>query len=316
MLKTLTQPSILIPILLSLALLAVVFSISDAARVMGRIQGIPIYTMALSLGLAVLYLLLKGALWHYFMSVIHISITWRQLALAFALGEMAVSLPAGIYAQNYVLRRIAGADFARSSAATTALLAGEAAISMMVLAIFGIPGWDWLRPSIISLFAVAMVVVAVLYWVRPVRNLAKGLLRKGPLRAVGAEFLEMVDSVHLLFNVRVALLSVPVIAAYLLALVTDFYLVAHAVGVTNLAFLQAVTVYLFALAVVLVSPISTHLGVVEAGGLGAMHAWGYTSTQGLAALLGFRLVWTGAIWLVCIPVVVLLHKELTEADEG
>ena len=316
LLTTLTQPRILIPVLISAALLAFVLTISDAAAVMGKIQGIPIGIMALALGLAVLYLVLKGFLWHYFMNVIQISISWRQLVLAFAVGEIAVSLPAGIYAQNYVLRRVAGADFSRSSAATTALLAGEATISMVVLAIFGIPGWDWLRPAIIGLFAVSAVVVAILLGVRQVRDLAGRLLRMGPLRTIGPEFLEMVESARMLLTPRVALHSIPVIAAYLLALVAAFYLVAHGVGVTALTFLQATTVYLFALAVVLVSPISSHLGVVEAGGLGAMHAWGYSSTEGIAALLGFRLVWTGAVWLVCIPVVVLLHREFLDAGKG
>ena len=316
LLTTLTQPRILIPVLISAALLAFVLTISDAAAVMGKIQGIPIGIMALALGLAVLYLVLKGFLWHYFMNVIQISISWRQLVLAFAVGEIAVSLPAGIYAQNYVLRRVAGADFSRSSAATTALLAGEATISMVVLAIFGIPGWDWLRPAIIGLFAVSAVVVAILLGVRQVRDLAGRLLRMGPLRTIGPEFLEMVESARMLLTPRVALHSIPVIAAYLLELVAAFYLVAHGVGVTALTFLQATTVYLFALAVVLVSPISSHLGVVEAGGLGAMHAWGYSSTEGIAALLGFRLVWTGAVWLVCIPVVVLLHREFLDAGKG
>ncbi len=316
MLKTLTQPKILIPVLLSAALLAFVLTVSDAAAVMGQIRGIPLPVMALSLALAILYLALKGFLWHYLMGVIHISIGWKQLALAFVVGEMAVSLPAGIYAQNYLLRRIAGADFSRSSAATSALLVGEAAISMVVLAIFGIPGWDWLRPAVAGLFAAAAVVVAVLFRVRPVQKLADRLLRFGPLRTVGPEFLEMFDAARLFFSIRVALRSVPTIALYLVALVTAFHLVAHGVGVATLTFVQAVTVYLFALVVVLISPISSHLGVVEAGGLGAMHAWGYSSTQGIAALLGFRLVWTGAVWLVCTPVVVLLRKQLTEADKG
>ncbi len=316
MLKTLTQPQILIPVLLSAALLAFVLTVSDAAAVMGQIRGIPLPVMALSLALAILYLALKGFLWHYLIGVIHISIGWRQLALAFVVGEMAVSLPAGIYVQNYLLRRIAGADFSRSSAATSALLVGEAAISMVVLAIFGIPGWDWLRPAVAGLFAASAVVVAVLFRVRLVQKLADRLLRVGPLRTVGPEFLEMFDAARLFFSIRVALRSVPTIALYLLALVTAFYLVAHGVGVATLTFVRAVTVYLFALVVVLISPISSHLGVVEAGGLGAMHAWGYSSTQGIAALLGFRLVWTGAVWLVCTPVVVLLRKQFTEADKG
>ncbi len=307
-LKTVTQPGIVIPVLLSAALLTFVLTISDSGAVMGQIRGIPLGTMGLSLALAACYLILKGLLWHYFVGTIGIPITWRQSILAFAVGEMAVSLPAGIYAQNYVLRRAAGADFARTSAATTASLAGEATMSMVVLAIFGVPGWDWLLPSILGLFAAFSLALVLLLYMRPVKLMGR-LFRMGPLRKILAEFLEMTDSARLLLSVQVVLRAVPVIGCYLLALVTAFYLVAHGVGVTSLTFLQSATVYLFALAVVLVTPISSHLGVVEAGGLGAMHAWGYSSTEGIAALLGFRLVWTGAVWLLCIPVVAALRRE-------
>lgn len=315
-LETLTHPRVLIPVLISAALLTFVLTVSDASAVMEQISGIPLGVMLLSLGLAFVYLILKGLLWRYFMETIQIPFTWKQLTLAFAVGEIAVSLPAGIYAQNYVLRRVAGADFSRSSAATTALLAGEATVSLVVLAALGIPGWDWLRPAVLGLLAVLAGTVGVLLCSPPIRGLARRLVEAVPLGAVGPEFLEMVESARLLITPRVVFHSAPVIVAYLFALVLAFYLVARSVGVASFTLLQAVTVYLFGLAIVLVSPITSHLGVVEAGGLGAMHAWGYSSTEGIAALLGFRLVWTGAIWLVCIPVVAILHREFTEAGKG
>ncbi len=301
-------------VLLSAALLAFGLTISDAPKVMGRIQAIPLHTMALSLVLASLYLGLKGLQWHRFMDTISIPITWKQLALAFAVGEMAVSLPAGIYAQNYLLRRVAGADFARSSAATTALLLIEAGVTLPLLAILGIPGMDWLRPAIVGLLSIATLSLTIVICVRPVQRWAGGFLRSKPLRLVGPEFLELVEGLYSLFRPRMLLRGTIMVAGYLLSLLTAFYLVAHGVGVTGLTFEQAVTVYLFALAVVLVLPISSHLGVVEAGGLGAMHALGYSSTQAMAALLGFRLVWTGAVWMVCIPVVVVLYRELAESE--
>ena len=40
-----------------------------------------------------------------------------------------------------------------------------------------------------------------------------------------------------------------------------------------------------------------------------MHAWGYSSTEGLTMLLGFRLVWTGSIWLACGVALLLLYRE-------
>ena len=314
MLKALTRPGVLIPLLLSAALLAFVFSISDVPVVMDRIRGIPVSTMVFCFALALTYVALKGALFHLFLVQIPIRATLRQTVLAFAIGEMTITLPAGIYSQNYVLRRIARADFSRSAAATTALLAVEGAISLTILLMLGLPGLAWLRPAILGLFVVAAVAVFALLKVELVRTSAASLIQAGRLRWLGAEFIEMVEALGRLFVPRIVVRAIPVVTAYLLALLAAFYLVAQGVGLTSINLDQAVTIYLFALDVELLIPLSTHLGVIEGAGLVSMEAWGYGPTEALALFLGFRLVWMGSIWLACGAAALLLRSEFEVAE--
>ena len=309
MLKSILRPQIIIAVVLSLSLLGFVLSLSDLSKVMGRIQGIPIFTMLLCLGLAVAYLALKGFQLRFLLEEIEIPIPWKPLVFSFAIGEMSIMIPGGVYVQNYLLGRTASAAFSRSSAATTAVLLAEATVALTVVAVLGIPGWQWLRPAILAAVAFAGLALSTLMVVGPLRRLACGVMLAGPFKRVGWEFLEMVKELGVLAKPRVVLRFAPLSAAYLLALVSAFYLVGHAVGQSTFTFQQAATVYLLALSVVLVSPISSHVGVIEATGLGAMQAWGYSPTEGMTALLGFRIVWTGAVWLACGSTALLLRGQ-------
>lgn len=312
--KKISQPRILVPVLLSLALLAFVFTISDLPRVIDRIRGVPIYTAGTVFWLAVIYLVLKGMQFHYFLVGIQIHPYWKDLALAYAVGEMVITLPAGSFAQNYMLRRIQGIDFSRSSAATAAILAVEGSIALLGLAVLGIPTWDWLQPAVIGFIALMAALVVLFAKAERVGHLARDLLQAGPLEKIGPEFIETVDSLRQLFNLRTAAVGVSITVTYLGILLVAFWLIGQGVGITTFTYRQAATVYLFALAVTLLSPVSTQLGVIEASGLGAMQAWGYDYTAGLAAMLGFRLVWVGSIWLSCGIVLLLLRNELSKSS--
>ena len=79
----------------------------------------------------------------------------------------------------------------------------------------------------------------------------------------------------------------------------------------SLTFRQALTIYFFSLGVILMlGGILSQLGVMEVAGLEVARAWGYTSTQGLAMLLGFRIVWVLSIWLVSGVMIVVLRSQL------
>jgi hypothetical protein len=45
-------------------------------------------------------------------------------------------------------------------------------------------------------------------------------------------------------------------------------------------------------------------------------AWGIGYTDGLAMMLGFRIVWTGSIWLLCLPLVASTWREMPTRRKG
>lgn len=315
--RTLLQPRIIIAVLLSTALLAFVFSVSDLPKVIGYVRSISVAIMAAVFVLAAVYLAIKWWQFHRYLDKEGIAVTWRQSLLSFAVGEMTLPIPAGIYAQNYVLRRTACADFSRSSAATTAILVMEALVSLLIVGILDIPAWWWLRPLILGFLVLCAAVVALFLLLRPLRDLAGHLMQAGPLRKIGPEVIEAVESLRDLFHPRVAIVALPIAFVYLIDLVLAFWVTAHGMGISSLSLRQATTIYLFAVAVVEVVPFSSNLGVIEAGGVGAAQAWGYSVTEGLAMMLGFRIVWTVSVWIQGAAIMIYLRDEFRDGcDNG
>lgn len=313
--KVLLQPRIVVPILLTAALLGFAFSITDLPKVIGSISRIKLSAIVISLGLAFAYLVLKGLVFVFFLKALKIFPNWRALLLSYAVGEMALTIPAGIYAQNYVLKEAQGEDFSRSAAATTWMLALEEALALLTLLILGIPHWNWLRPAILAFCGLMGVILLILVKSHALRNRLFHWASHSRFKQLGAGLIEFAQSLQDLLVPRVILLGGLLTVAYLGALVGAFWMIAHGMGMKEFTFLQATTVYLFALGVmILVGNFATNVGVIEVVGLGAAQAWGYSLTEGLAMLLGFRLVWIGSVWLLSAPVVGLLFGLLRRSS--
>lgn len=309
--KRLVQPRVLVAIAISAAALAVVFSLVNIGTVMDRITSMPVPTLGMVFALAVAYLSLKYGQFESLLEDLG-EPRKRSLSLvAFSVGEVAVPIPAGIYAQNYVLSRFCCYDVARSAGATTAILIVELVVSLLLLLVLGIPAWWWLRPAIgILLFVAALFVVALLK-LRALRELFDWALGRKLLQPVRAGLIEVVKGIEDLFKPHIMLRASIVATAYLLALAGGFWLVGRGTGASGLTFYQATTIYLFAIVATELLPISAQLGVVELGGVGAAQAWGYSHDQGLAMMLGIRFVWTASVWLVAGIVLLVFHDEFT-----
>jgi len=94
-------------------------------------------------------------------------IAWKQLAVAFAGGELTKSLPAGVYTQNYLLGRLehfGRLSLIRSSMATAAMLGLETLLALPVALIIGIPGARWLFWTLIAI-VIAWLVLLGAAWV-------------------------------------------------------------------------------------------------------------------------------------------------------
>lgn len=315
--RKMLRPRILIPILLAAAFFLFAFSITDVPDVMGSIRAIPGHVWLVTLGFAALYLVLKGLEFGLFLRARGFSMSWRQLVVAYAVGELCITIPSGIYAQNYVLNRIDSTSFARSAAATTAMLIIEGTFVLIALVVLGIPGWSWLRPLILSIFAAAFVLLVTLGRVDWTKVLRVPLRPRHWMHALSLGLLKMISELRHLWSLRTLIPAFVLCGGYLFALLAAFVTVAHSVGALHLTFFQAATIYFFALsATMTVGSVLTQVGIMEVVGLSAAQAWGYGLNEGLAMLLGFRIVWTGAIWLLNGVVLFWLRGELRRGTSG
>jgi len=313
-LRTCLRPAFILPVLLAVALLVVAFKLGDLGNVLGRIQSLSIATMMFALFMGLCYLGLKLWQLHRLLGNLDLHPGWRRLLLAFAVGELALTLPFGVFAQNWVLSNRRQEHFGRSSAATVVMLLVEALALLVFLAVVGIPGWPELAP-IAAAFAAGllMVVAAVLRFERFARHLVRRI-RQPLAHRVLVEALELLLGLKRLSNPRVLVINVIVAGLYLAALTLAFTAVGRDVGLVHLSYLGASSIYAFSLAVVLIcGGLVSQIGTLEILGMGAAQAWGFGFTEGLALMLGFRIVWTGVMWLLNLPVVVFLWRSLSAA---
>lgn len=312
--QVLLQPRIFLPLLLSAALLAFAFSISNLTKVFDRIAEIPFTAIAMAFLLALTYLAVKCLELNLLLSRLGIRLQWRRLVFAFAIAEMTITIPAGVYVQNYIMQRMRSAGFARSAAATTAMLLIELCIILLMLALLGIPHWDWVRPVAIATLTGLILLLRLLVSsdILTLRVLPR--IRREGLKVLVRGFSEVVAGLRQLTLPRTIVPAVLLAVTYLSALAAAFTIIGRGTGVAHFTYLHAVTVYSFSLTVtLLMAGILTQLGVIEVAGLGAAATLGYGPSEALAMMLGFRLVWMGSVWLISGPTALLLRNAIRPA---
>src|ERR671932_1144532 len=148
--KKLLGPKVVIPVILSLAVLAGLLFFGNIKQVIGLMEGFAHLYLLWFVMLMVVYEVVRGVQWHYLLQSMGIRVPLRAQIFAYAVGEVTKSIPVGNYFQNYVLQEAEGTDFARSSAATTFIILIEVFVSLMGVAIIGLGSWSsWLRPVIL-----------------------------------------------------------------------------------------------------------------------------------------------------------------------
>ncbi|MGH8280048.1 MAG: lysylphosphatidylglycerol synthase domain-containing protein [Gammaproteobacteria bacterium] len=310
-LRHIAQPVFLLPALLTAALLIFAFKLGNLGEVVGRVKVIPLHILLYAFAAAVAYLALKALQLHLLLVNLAVRPAVRPFALAFAVGELTLTLPFGLFAQNWILSASARVRIGRSAAATVVMLLAEILVVLLLMAVVGVRGWPQLRLAVIAALALFGVVIAgfVVFSQRihaHVRKVQRPWLRK-PL----VEAAELLAGLQRLSSGRVLSVNLLIAAGYLGALIAAFFFVGRGMGLHTLGVVTAASVYGFSLVVVLLGAGAiTQIGTVEVLGMLAAHEWGIDYTNGLALMLGFRLVWTGAMWLLCLPVVVLLWRSI------
>lgn len=297
-LHAMTQPRLVLPVLLAAALFLVAVSLGDLGQVVNRVKAVPVSSMLLVLGFAALYLFLKGLQLHLLLSDLEAHPGWRRFGLAFAVGELALTFPLGVFAQNWVLAGKKNMHFGRSSAATVVMLVMEVVVALLWLAVCGIPHWPSIRlAAAVILGLMAAFMFAVLRF-NLLERLA-GRINYHRVHRILDEGVGLLDGLKRLSKWRVFGINLLITPAYLAALTAAFWVMGHGMGYPQLGYVEASTIYALALASVLVSGgLFGQIGVVEVVGMSAARAWGLDYTVGLSLMLGFRLAWTGAMWLL------------------
>lgn len=314
-LRRAAQPAFILPMLLAAALLIFAFKLGNLGEVVVRVKLIPLSALLYAFGFTIMYLVLKALQLHLLLANLAVRPGFRPFALAFSVGELTLTLPFGLFAQNWILSASARIRIGRSAAATVVMLLTEILVVLLLLAVIGVRGWPQLRLAVIlALIVFAAVLSAFVLFTHRlhhhVHRIGHPLLRRLLLEGV-----ELLAGLKSLSRPGLLALNLLIAAGYLFALLTAFFCVARGMGLHTLGFVTAASIYGFALASVLLGAgLFTQIGTVEVLGMLAAHEWGIGYTDGLAMMLGFRLVWTGSMWLINLPVVLLLWRNIRPAD--
>jgi hypothetical protein len=315
--RHIVKPEVVLPVLLAAALLVFAFNLGDLGKVVGRLRNLPLHVLGISLGCAAIYLGCKAVQLHLMLTRIDVCIPRRSFWLAFAVGELTVTLPLGLFSQNWVMSASRRVHVGTSSAATVMMLLVEVAVVFLFLAVAGIPGWTavrWVAVALLVMF-IAIVTGAVLFEDKA-RKLA-GQVRREWLKKIAKGGVELLDGLRKLCTPTTIGVSMVLAAIYLGALTAAFWQVGRGMHVQHLDFVGAATIYTFSLAVILIGAgLISQIGTVDLLGMVIAQAWGIGYTDGLAMMLGFRIVWTGSIWLLCLPLVASTWREMPTRRKG
>jgi hypothetical protein len=311
-LKALAAPRRALVVLVSLILFAAVIGLSDIPSVLERGHLLQYSTVLLTPALAAVYLALKGWQFGRLLTASGLKTRWRSRWLAFSIGEISLTLPFGVYSENYILQKTQGIHFADSAASTTVMLALEIAFLILILAIVSMPGWPQVRFIVWGGIAICILLAILARGSHRLRRAARRRAdRDNWVGTVARGLLDFLRRLRSIGRPYVLLHNVLITAIYMLALMLAFYRVGSNVSLVPLNFGEAITIYSFGLLVAMsLGSLLSQFGVLELSGATAAQAWGLGLQDGLAILLWFRLLWTVSIWIISGAIVIALWKEL------
>jgi uncharacterized membrane protein YbhN (UPF0104 family) len=306
------DPSILLPLVIALGLLAYVSYLAAAPQGGTQLWSIVRHTWLLVVILIALYLAARLLVWYVLLGQLGIAVPWRQVTVAFAAGEITKSLPAGVYLQNYLLGRLSRLgrlSVVRSTVATTAMLGLESLLAVPLVLLIGLPGAPWARVTLLGI-VLGWIALLLLAWLlvryRATRPTPRTVAWRRRLVLLTEEFLAA--SRELIAPRTVRALGPTALYMFLYAIV--LYAILQAAGVHTVSFEDTLGLYAVLVLAVILVPIPTELGITEFTGLGALLAYGIPGPTAAIVMLSFRVLATGATILVGGALLVLMRHEL------
>ncbi len=292
--RFLFHPRVLIATVLGAVILATLLSLSGSGQVWRIIASFPLYLVAILFALVVGREALRAVQWRLFLKAVGLRATRREAFLTLAGGDAAQALPAGLYFQDVLISRELNTGLSAPLAATTLMIWMEITVSMLALAVLGIPGFPMIRP-IMAFCGVGSLMLMLLAHTRLLRVVRYVLCRQEKrLGRFGSKLVGGVDSFigsfEGLSHPRVLLSGLMLCAAYMTLTIFGFFLVCVGLGISKIGPAEAAAIYSLVLAIIDANPLPSDLGLSELSGVGGFLAFGVDSAAGLAAMLTFRVL--------------------------
>jgi uncharacterized membrane protein YbhN (UPF0104 family) len=308
--RRMLRPSLVIPAVLSAALLATLLALGHVTTVvviMLRFERNHLLYILLLLGT---YEAVQYLQWHQLLRALSIYVPQRAQVFAFLLGSATKTLPIGNFFENYLLLRASCTDFGLSSSATLLSVLIEVAVSLAGLVLLGLDHWGWLRPLIVIGLTVFLVGAWVVYKRMQTEALPAWLSRHRSLRLAQAELRRFRLGAAALLHPRVLVRAVALGASYLLLGGSTLYVVARGLGIGRVSFGQVLAVYFFSLAFGLIFPLPVDIGVTEATGVGALLAIGVDRSVAISVMLIMRVLSVGISSIIALGAMLVMPDEL------
>jgi hypothetical protein len=288
LLERLLSPKAVVGMVSGAIALALLLSFADIRQVGQAFERFPPILLPTILALIFAREAVRVVEWHYLLTALGLRPLVRHSMLTLLGGDASQILPAGVYFQNYLLQRAEGTAFSTSLAATLAMQLLEAAVSLVVLVVVGVPGWDWLRPVTLVVlvgYAVFLILVSRRGVVDWLERRAANKRWSGLILDQLAKFLEGLEG---LMQPGVILRAGILTAAYLAFTVAAFYVTLKAYGLPHVGPGEAAAIYCFVLTLIILVPLPSDWGLSEGGGVTILLAYGVPLAEGLTIMLIIR----------------------------
>ncbi len=272
--RRLLRPRIILPVIVSAAIIAALLAFADVAKLADLIARLQPAYLGGAVLLMVAYNAVRSAQWFYLLDHLGVVAPRREEALAYIGGALTKYLPGGSYFQNYLLYETSGVDPALSSVATTLIVFTEPVVALIFVFLIGVDDWVWLRWLIGLGLPLALLFAVGVYRLIESPAQPHWLTERRLYRVLADELVRFRDGLAHMAHPSILATQTALAAVFVVLEGIALYMVALALRIESLSVTSALAAYCFSVAVALVVPIFTDLGTLEAGGVAALIAMG------------------------------------------
>lgn len=311
--KKLLQPKVLLPVVLGVAILAALLSFGNISQVVAAMERFNRLSIVWIVLIFAAYTAVRGWQWLFLLNRLGMRTTRRGEIFAFLLSEATKSVPIGNYLQNYVLNRSEGADIGRTSAATTAMVLAEVAVSLTGIVVLGLGDWTpYLRGIILVGVAAFGLGCWLFYKLHRKSGPPQWVMEHKWSKKAYEELKQLGEGAKDLLEWRTLAVVYVNTLVYSLMAGGALYFVAHGIGV-DIAYGPTLAVYFFGLAVSLIFPLPVDFGVSEISGTGAFLLVGVAKAAAVSIMLIFRVLSILSALLFAGIACIVMRDQLKEA---